>query len=75
MHPPTQFRFEGFQLASHPISARLALQQEAPRPRPAADVREAQKGERRRLAQATILPVFRRMAAKLDESRLVRVQR
>jgi hypothetical protein len=35
----------------------------------------SQKGERRQLAQATILPVFRRMAAKLDESRLVRVQR
>jgi hypothetical protein len=58
MHPPTQFRFEGFQLASHPISARLALQQEAPRPRPAADVREAQKVFHKTLSRICVPGIY-----------------
>src|SRR5271165_3561637 len=71
MHPPTQFSFKGLELYPHPIPASLPLKLEVPRSRASADVRKPQKVERLRLAKATLLSVGRRMAAKLDEARLV----
>jgi hypothetical protein len=56
-------------------SRRDPLQLEVHRSRASADVREAQEGERRRFTQAALLSIVRRIAAKLDEARLVRLQR
>jgi len=75
MHTPLKFRFEGTQLGAHPVTARLAVKQEEAAAGPPTDVREPQKVERLRFAKTAFFAIVGRMATKLDQTRLVRVQR
>src|SRR5262249_58811336 len=63
-----------FQLGLHPFRVGLPPYPEPPVLRPRTDVREAQKRERLRLAQAPTCPALSRVPAELNQPGLVRVQ-
>ena len=62
------------QLGPQPVAPRLPVQRELAVPGAPADVGEAQKVKGLRLAKPAPLTVRRRMAAELDQARLVRMQ-
>ena len=66
--------FDSAQGRSHPISARLAFQQERTATGATTEVGEAEEREALRFAQATPDPAFGRKAAKLDQASLLWVQ-
>ena len=74
VHPLPQLRFQFPQLGPHPVSPRLPHQQEIPLPAASADMGESQKVERFRFTQSTSRSPCRRMAAKFEQARLLRVQ-
>jgi hypothetical protein len=74
VHPPAKLVLDGTQLRPLAIAPRAALQQEAAAPRAAADVREAKKIERLRLALPGVLPLGGRVAAEADQPGLAWMQ-
>ena len=71
MHAGSQFHLDLLKLRSHAIAPRFALELERPAPRLAADEREPQEGEGLRFAKPSPLMSCRRMAAELQQSRLL----
>jgi len=74
MHASPQFFFQSPQLSLPPLAHRLAQYREVPLPSFPAAVRKTQEVERSRFAIAPISPILFRIAAKLDDSRLVGMQ-
>jgi len=74
VQPGSEFSFELSQLPLPPCTHRLAQHCEPTLSRLPAAVREAQEIEGLGCSPAAILPVFARIAAKLDQSRLLGVQ-
>ncbi len=75
MHPPPQLRLELLQLATHTIPSCLPFELKIALSATSADMREPQEIEGFRFSPPTFLSVDRRKAAKLDQARLVRVER
>jgi hypothetical protein len=71
---PLQVAIDLLQLCPHPLRDRGAFEEEAPVPGGGTDVREPEKVERFRPPQPTLCPSLGRIAAELEESRLVGVQ-
>ena len=75
VHPPPQLFFELLQLRSHPLGLRFAAHNEASiLPRPRTKMREAQEVKRLWFAFAFSLSIHLRVAAKLDQPGLLRVE-
>lgn len=74
MHPLPQLRFQFPQFGPHPVTPSLPHQQVVPLPAASADVRKPQKIERFRFAQSTPGSPSRCMAAKFEQTRLLRMQ-
>src|SRR6266481_8119312 len=74
MQAAAQGLFDLAQLGPQPVAPRLPVQGELAVPGAPADVGEAQEVEGLRLAKAAPFAVCRRMAAELDQARLVRMQ-
>src|SRR5271157_1857995 len=72
--PSPQFGLHLAELGAQPLAHRLPPHGETSIPRLGTDVREAEKVERLRLPQTTLRPVARRIAAELQEARLVGVK-
>src|ERR671928_1444749 len=75
MQAPTQRLLHGLELRPHALTTALPLKLEAAAAGSAADEGEAQEAEGLRLAKAPPRPVRRRVAAELDQTGLVRMQR
>ena len=71
VHAVPQLHLELPKRRSHAVSSCLALELERPAPRLAADEREPQEGEGLRFAKPSPLPPHRRMAAELQQTRLL----
>ena len=69
-----QFLLQGPQLGLPPLAHRLSQYREMPLPSLAAAMRKTQEVERLRFAGATFSSIVFRIAAKLDDSRLVGMQ-
>jgi hypothetical protein len=74
VHASPQFLFQSLQLGLPPLPHRLAQNREVSLSGFPATMREAQKVERLRFAAASVSSVLLRIAAKLDDSRLVGMQ-
>src|SRR5438128_3714919 len=74
MQAAAQGLFDLAQLGPQPVAPRLPEQGDLAVPGASTDVGETQEVEGLRLAQAAPFAVRRRMAAKLDQARLVRMQ-
>jgi hypothetical protein len=74
MPSPSQFLGDRPQLGSLAVAPRLPFELEGAAPVAAGDMGKAQEVEGARLAQSARLPAFRRIAAELEQARLVRVQ-
>ncbi|MNT49434.1 hypothetical protein D3C72_1862890 [compost metagenome] len=74
MHPPPKLILDLPELRPHAITAALPLKLEGTAPRSTTDKDEAQKGECLRPTKATTFALDRRVATKLDQSRVVRMQ-
>src|SRR5438477_10126058 len=75
VHTPAQRGLDLPELRLHAVAAGCALHEEAASPPLGADVGEAQEVEGLRLSEPALLAIGRRMAAKLDDAGLCRVQR
>jgi hypothetical protein len=75
MPPLSQLLLDLFELCSHAVAPGFPLQKESAPTRFAADESETQEVEGLRLAEPTPRAVVRRVAAKLDEPGLLRVER
>src|SRR5215471_18911129 len=75
MHPLPQFPFDLPKLDPHAIASALSTQKIPALARFTADVGEAQEVEGFRLSEPALRASFRRMAAKLDQAGLIRMQR
>jgi hypothetical protein len=75
VHASSQLNLNLPELHTHAIATRTPVQQESPRPRRAADMREAQEIEGLRFALTTPRATGSRVRAKFDQTRLIRVQR
>ncbi len=75
VHPPSQFLLHFLEFCPHAIASALPFDQELAGARLAADEGEAQEVEGLRLAEPALRAFGRRMAAELDQTGLVRMQR
>ena len=75
VHLPPQRVLHSPEGRPHAVTSGLPQNLELTRPCSPADEREAQKGERLRFAKTQFLALCRRMATKLDQPGLIRVQR
>ena len=75
VHPPPQFVLHSPKCRSHAVASGLPENLELSLACMPANERETQKGKSLRFAKTALLALCRRMAAKLDQSRLIRVQR
>ena len=74
VHAVTQFRLDLPKLRSHAVSSCLALKLEGSAPTLSTDEREPQEGEGFRFAKPSPLAPHRRMAAELQQARLLPVK-
>jgi hypothetical protein len=74
VHASPQFLFQGPQLGLPPLPHRLSQNREVSLPGFPATMREAQEVEGFRFAVAPVSPILLRIAAELNDSRLVGMQ-
>jgi len=73
--PPPQVGRDLVQFGHHPLPLRVPVQEELPRPRAPADVREPEEVEGLRLpVEAALTSAIERVAPEGDEARLLGVQ-
>lgn len=75
MHPPLQLFLDSLQLGTHPVSASLPFKLECASSGAPTDVGKSEKVERLRFAKTSFGSMFNRIAAKLNQPGLVRMQR
>src|SRR5438105_4939747 len=75
MHPPPQLLLDLLELSPNAVAPALPPEEEAAFARSAADEGEAEKVEGLRFAEPALLAIVRRVAAKLDQTGLVRMER
>src|SRR5215469_15866246 len=74
VHAMLQFLLQGPQLGLPPLAHRLSQYREVPLPSSPATMRKTQEVERTRFAATPVSSIVLRIAAKLDDSRLVGMQ-
>src|SRR2546423_13084903 len=75
MHPSPKLSLERLQLRLHSLAHRLSHHLKFPLPCLSAYMRESKKVERLRFALSALLPIFRCLPSKLDQSSLFFIQR
>ena len=75
MQPPSQFLLYSLQFGAHPISAGLPFKLESASSGAPTDVGKSKKVERLRFAKTSCGSMFNRIATKLNQTGLVRMQR